>query len=106
MLVGSFNALFQCVSSEIVMIRYSNSLGAMLFLVHEKSNVSEQFRILQYREHIWSGFQDTEAHCKHLVPTELLAGEQLYWPSYKQALVGKKARLPFHCKPPLVLVFF
>lgn len=75
MLVGSFNALFQCVSSEIVMIRYSNSLGAMLFLVHEKSNVSEQFRILQYREHIWSGSQDTEAHCKHLVHKELLAGE-------------------------------
>lgn len=51
-------------------------------------------------------FKVSEAHCKHLVPTDLLAGEEVHWPCFKWGLCQKKVRVAFHCKLPLGLVFF
>ena len=51
--------------------------------------------LFQKGEHIWNMFQAPEANCKHVVPTELLAGEKVHWPSYKQGLGIKMARLLF-----------
>ena len=41
----------------------------------------------------------------NFVPTEHLTGELLRWHCFKRGLGGKKARVAFHCKSPLNLVF-
>ena len=78
---------------------------ALHFPFGEESVFSYQIRVFQQGEHVLSVFQATEAHCKHLVHTEHLAGEQLNGPSYNRGLGGKKSGVAFHCKPPLGLVF-
>ena len=74
---------------------------ALHFPFGEESVFSYQIRVFQQGEHVLSVFQDTEAHCKHLVHTENLAGVRLNQPSYT-----REARVTFQYKPPLGPVFF
>ena len=62
-------------------------------------------RVLQKGKHVWSGLQTSEAHCKHIVTTKHSEGEQIHWPCNKWGQ-GVKAKIPFHCKPPMEMVFF
>lgn len=79
--VGNFKPLV-CVIGDIAMGHLlPQHLFVLPFPILEKSNISLQVRFPQKREHLLSGFQTTEAHCNHLVPTEHLVVEWLNWPS-------------------------
>lgn len=48
------------------------NITVFYYPVCEKSSVSFKNRLPQEGEHVFSGFQATEAHCKHVVPTQHL----------------------------------
>lgn len=60
----------------------------------------------QKGEQIWSVIQATEAHCKHLMPTEPFTEWWLYQSCYETDLGGKKFRIGCHCNALLRFVFF
>lgn len=61
--------------------------------------------LLQKGEQVFSQFQGTEAHCKHLVLTVLLAMYQLHIPSYKRHLGAKKGKAFIPSKSTIGVVF-
>ena len=72
----------------------------------KKRNISFQIKVLQKEEHIWSGIQASEAHCKHLVPTEHLAVSSSISLVRRDAYVGKKRRADFLADHHWVWCFF
>ena len=64
-----------------------------LFPFWEKSSFSYQIRLLSKGEQVWSGFQATEAPCKHLVQQEHFAAKLFYCSMPNSGLVENREGL-------------